>query len=251
MLELKVWSDYACFTRPENKAERVSYEVMTPSAARGVLEAIFWKPEFSWQVREIIVLNEVRRQSVLRNEVKSLASERSAKTWAASGGGFYAEGNRTQRHALILRDVAYIIRAEIILKPHTADPLIKYTETFTRRAEKGQAFHQPYLGNREFSAFFSLPDGHEKPANVVGQLGGEYAEAAGRLSLGRMLFDMDFTPTKKGRLKYRQHGAEGGRWIAGQAAPRFFDAELTEGGILRVPAHLYTPRETQQKGVKR
>lgn len=94
MLELKVWSDYACFTRPENKAERVSYDVMTPSAARGVLEAIFWKPEFSWQVREIVVLNEVKRQSILRNEINSRASERAAKTWSASGGGFYAEEDR-------------------------------------------------------------------------------------------------------------------------------------------------------------
>lgn len=249
MLELKVWSDYACFTRPENKAERVSYDVMTPSAARGVLEAIFWKPEFSWQVREIVVLNEVKRQSILRNEVNSRASERAAKAWATNGGGFYAEEDRAQRHALILRDVAYIIRAEMVLKPHTADPLVKYTEMFTRRAEKGQAFHQPYLGNREFSAFFSLPDGNEPPANVVRQLGGEYAErendGKGRLSLGRMLFDMEFTGAKKGRLKYRQHDVEGVRWVEGNATPRFFDAELVDKGILRVPAHLYAPREVK------
>lgn len=142
--------------------------------------------------------------------------------------------------------MAYIIRAEIMLKPRAADPLTKYTEMFTRRTEKGQAFHQPYLGNREFSAFFSLPDGNEQPANVVQQLGGEYAEAAGRLSLGRMLFDMEFTPAKKGRLKYRQHDVEGVRWVEGNATPRFFDAELVEGGILRVPAHLYATREVKR-----
>ena len=141
MLELKVWSDYACFTRPENKAERVSYDVMTPSAARGVLEAVFWKPEFGWRVREIVVLRPVKRFSILRNEVNTVASERAAKSWAASGGGFYAEEDRAQRHALVLKDVAYLIRAEMALTAHATDPLTKYTEIFSRRAEKGQAFH--------------------------------------------------------------------------------------------------------------
>jgi CRISPR-associated protein Cas5d len=239
VLELKVWSDYACFTRPENKAERVSYDVMTPSAARGVLESVLWKPEFSWRVREIVVLSEVKRLSILRNEVNTLASERAAKGWAASDGGFSAEGDRAQRHALILKDVAYLIRAEMVLKPHSTDPLTKYSEMFLRRAEKGQAFHQPYLGNREFTAFFSLPDGTEEPANLIRQLGGEYAERAGELSLGRMLFDLEFTEAKKGRLKYRQHSAEGGHWVEGNATPRFFDAKLTDGGVLRVPPELY------------
>lgn len=243
MLELKVWSDYACFTRPENKAERVTYDVMTPSAARGVLEAVFWKPEFSWQVRQIVVLREVKRFSILRNEVNSRASERAASTWAKSGGGFYAEEDRAQRHALVLRDVEYIIRAEMILKPHTTDPLVKYTEMFQRRAEKGQAFHQPYLGNREFTAFFSPPDGNEQPANIVRQLGGEYAEQKGELSLGRMLFDLDFKTARQGRLKYRQHDAQGVRWVDGQATPRFFDAVITDGGILRVPRELYERQE--------
>lgn len=239
MLELKVWADYACFTRPENKAERVSYDVMTPSAARGVLEAVFWKPEFQWQVREIVVLKEIKRHSILRNEVNKLAVVSSAQGWAKNGGGYFAEEDRAQRHSLILRDVEYIIRAEMMLKRHTTDPLTKYTEMFQRRVEKGQAFHQPYLGNREFTAFFSPPDGNEQPANIVKQLGGEYAVRDQKLSLGRMLFDVQYTPAKKGRLKYRQHDAEGGRWVEGQATPRFFDAVLTDGGVLKIPAHLY------------
>ena len=244
MLELKVWSDYACFTRPENKAERVSYDVMTPSAARGVLEAVFWKPEFGWRVREIVVLRPVKRFSILRNEVNSLASERAAKGWAASGGGFFAEEDRAQRHALVLKDVAYLIRAEMVLEPHATDPLTKYTEIFSRRAEKGQAFHQPYLGNREFTAFFSPPDGNEQPANVVRQLGGEYAEQEGELSLGRMLFDLEFQEVQKGRLKYRRHGPEGARWASGNATPHFFDAKLTGGGVLWVPKALYGEVDT-------
>lgn len=244
MLELKVWSDYACFTRPENKTERVSYDVMTPPAARGVLEAVFWKPELEWRVREIVVLKPVKRFSILRNEVNTLASERAAKGWAVNGGGFSAEEDRAQRHALVLRDVAYIIRAEMVLRPHATDPLTKYTEIFGRRAEKGQAFHQPYPGNREFTAFFSLPDGTERPADLIKQLGGEYAEQRGELDLGRMLFDLQLQSAKKGRLKYRQHDAEGARWATGNATPRFFDAKLTNGGILRVPRHLYGEVET-------
>lgn len=225
MLELKVWSDYACFTRPENKVERVSYDVMTPSAARGVLEAVFWKPEFEWQVRQIAVLNPIRRFSLLRNEVNTLASERTARNWAANGGGFFAEEDRAQRHALVLRDVCYVIRADMVLRPHAQDPLQKYTEMFTRRAEKGQAFHQPYLGNREFTAFFSLPDGDETPI--------DHTE-----DLGRMLFDLRFEEAPKGRLKYRAHGEGGGRWATGNALPKFFPARL-EKGVLHVPRDLY------------
>ena len=242
MLKVKVWSGEnsgACFTRPDNKVERVSYDVMTPSAARGVLEAIFWKPEFSWQVREIQVLKEVKRRSILRNEVKTLASEKTAQKWARDGGGFDAEDDRSQRHALILWDVAYVICADIVLRPHTADPLVKYTEMFQRRVEKGQAFHQPYLGTREFTAFFGPPEPGDRPANIVRQLGGEYAEQRGELDLGLMLFDLRFKEAKKGRVKYRAHGDKGPSWVQGNAQPIFFDAKLRDGGVLHVPAELY------------
>src|SRR5437773_1934793 len=113
-LEVKVWGDYACFTRPEMKVERVSYTVMTPSAARGVLEAIFWKPEFSWRVREIEVLKPIRYFSILRNEVQRRASGRSAEP-------FYADEDRTQRHTLGLRDVAYVIRADVAVRAHCSE----------------------------------------------------------------------------------------------------------------------------------
>ena len=225
MLELKVWGPYACFTRPENKVERVSYDVMTPSAARGVLEAVFWKPEFEWRVREIHVLNPIRRFSILRNEVNALASERAAQGWAKNGGGYVADEDRSQRHSLILRDVAYVIKADIVLKPRTADPLQKYTEMFTRRASKGQAFHQPYLGTREFTGFFELPDGKEQPIALSDEL-------------GRMLFDLRFEQAKKGRLKYRAHDGENADWVSGNATPSFFRARL-ENGVLHVPRELY------------
>jgi CRISPR-associated protein Cas5d len=99
-LEVKVWGAYACFTRPEMKAERVSYPVMTPSAARGLLEAIFWKPEMSWQAREIWVLHPIRHFSMLRNEVNSKATPVTARGWVKTGGGYFAEEDRAQRHTL-------------------------------------------------------------------------------------------------------------------------------------------------------
>ncbi|MCD0160031.1 type I-C CRISPR-associated protein Cas5 [Deinococcus sp. 6YEL10] len=241
MVKVKVWGWGALFTRPENKVERVSYDVMTPSAARGVLEAIFWKPEFQWQVREIHVLKEVRRHSILRNEVNTLASAKAAQKWAKDGGGFDAEDDRAQRNALILRDVAYVIYADIVLRPHATDPLAKYTEMFQRRVEKGQAFHQPYLGTREFTAFFGPPENSDRPANVVRQLGGEYAEQRQELDLGPMLFDLRFEEVRKGRVKYRAHGEGGRRWVQGNAQPVFFDAKLRHGGVLHVPAELYAP----------
>lgn len=229
MLALKVWSDFACFTRPESKVERMSYDVMTPSAARGVLEAVFWKPQFSWQIREIWVLRPIQRHSILRNEVNTIASGRTAQKWSTSGGGYYAEEDRSQRHSLILRDVAYIIHADIVLKAGVPDPLSKYRAMFERRVEKGQAHHQPYLGNREFTAFFSPPSPADKPI--------EYST-----DLGRMLFDLDFTPQAKGPMKFRHHQQVNGETqtavVDGRATPRFFSARL-EKGILRIPPELY------------
>ena len=202
-LEVKVWGDFACFTRPEMKVERVSYPVMTPSAARGVLESIFWKPEFAWRVREIWVLNEIRYFSILRNEVNSRSSERSARDWAHRGGGYVASEDRAQRHTLALRDVAYLIRADPVVRPGTADHVAKYRDQFRRRVSRGQCFATPYLGCREFSAGFSAPDGGERPVSSSE-------------SLGRMLLDLDYARDDSGR-----------------ATPRFFDAEL-RNGVLRV-----------------
>src|ERR1700681_1645556 len=130
LLEVKVWGELACFTRPEMKAERVSYPVITPSAARGILEAIFWKPEFSWQVREIWVLNEIRHFSILRNEVNSKAVAATAVRWGQSEGGYFAEEDRAQRHTLALRDVGYIVRADVILRDHATENVAKYRDQF-------------------------------------------------------------------------------------------------------------------------
>ncbi len=204
-LLIKVWGDLACFTRPEMKVARVSYPVMTPSAARGVLEAVFWKPEFRWQIEEIRVLKPIRYASILRNEINSRQSERSARSWQLDGsGGYDATTDRAQRHTLGLRDVAYIISAQVTLHPHAdADPA-KYRDQFRRRVREGRCFATPYLGCREFSACFAEPDGSEQPIDLSDEL-------------GPMLLDLSYQPDKSGRGK-----------------PRFFDAYL-EHGVLQVP----------------
>ena len=153
---------------------------------RGVLEAIFWKPEFRWRVREIEVLKPIRHFSILRNEMNSVQSERSARSWEPNGGGYYADADRAQRHTLCLRDVAYIVSADIELKPHAGENPAKYRDQFRRRVKRGQCFNQPYLGTREFSAFFGPPSGDERAIDVSDDL-------------GLMLLDVDFTAGREGR----------------------------------------------------
>jgi CRISPR-associated protein Cas5d len=211
-IEVRVWGEYACFTRPEMKVERVSYEVMTPSAARGVLESIFWKPEFQWRVREIRVLKPIRYFSIRRNEVSSRAVYRTARRWMEEGGGYYADEDRSQRHTLGLRDVAYIITADVALRADVRENPAKYRDQFRRRVARGQCHSTPYLGCREFAAGFAQPEGREAAQPITADL-------------GRMLFDLDY-------------GAGGGQRIE----PRFFGARL-EHGVLRVPSALYETGE--------
>ncbi|MBG0776144.1 MAG: type I-C CRISPR-associated protein Cas5 [Desulfovibrionaceae bacterium] len=181
---LKVWSDFACFTRPEMKVERVSYDVITPSAARAVLEAIHWKPAIRWVVERLHVLRPVRFTSIRRNEVASKASTDLAKTAMRDGRalGIAIEDDRQQRASLILRDVAYVIEARMEPTPRAGpdDNLAKHMEMFCRRAAKGQCFHRPYLGCREFPAHFELLDA--PPASPL----------RGSRDLGWMLHDLDY-----------------------------------------------------------
>jgi len=219
-LIVKVWADYACFTRPEFGAERVSYSVMTPSAARGVLEAIFWRPEFTWDVREIHVLKPIQHFSIVRNEISSWQSASSAKN---PDYRYFADNDRAQRHTLGLRNVAYVIQADVHLKAHANADEAKYRDQFRRRVKKGQCHHQPYLGTREFSAFFGEPDlDGDRPINHSDEL-------------GLMLLDMEFTPTAEAAtLEYFTHDASGAKVTRGKARPKFFRARLDQG-ILRVP----------------
>jgi len=223
---LEVSGDYACFTRPEMKVERVSYDVITPSAARAVFDAILWKPAIYWQVKKIEVLAPVKWISVRRNEVGKVASPRSK--------GIFIEVDRQQRAGLFLRDVNYRLHAEYIFIPpekrgRVFNPVpewlvdsgeagdlkkpddrkdeteAKYAAMFERRARKGQHFHQPYLGCREFAADVRLVDPTEEPAIPISET----------RDLGWMLYDMDYSDP-------------------GDIKPMFFRAKM-EGGVIRVP----------------
>lgn len=221
-LEVRVWGEYACFTRPEYKTERVTYSVMTPSAARGVLEAIFWKPEFAWEIREIVVLAPIRYFSIVRNEIRGQQSHRGLQRGAD---GFFAEERRVQRHTLALRDVDYVIRASMRLKAHATADVAKYRDQFRRRVARGQYFHHPYLGLREFSAHFAAPTGHEQGIPDSGDL-------------GRLFFDQAFVPQHGGPIQFRAPGGAGNGWTPGSAQAFFFDAAL-QSGVLSVPSSLY------------
>lgn len=207
---LEVTGDYACFTRPEMKVERVSYDVMTPSAARAVFEAILWKPALRWHVRKIEVLKPIRWMNLRRNEVASVISTRNVQTAMKNGKGDLGldiETDRQQRAGLFLRDVAYRIHAdlEFISAKDPQGNARKYEEMFERRAQKGQCVNQPYLGCREFAAHFRLveePKAEAVPVDISPDL-------------GFMLHDMDFTNPS-------------------DPQPRFFRAQL-QSGVMMVP----------------
>ena len=162
-IRLHVWGERACFTRPEMKVERVSYDVLTPSAARGILEAILWKPQIRWEVDRIHVLKPIRFQSFRRNEVGSkIPAQKAAqamRSGSTAGLRLVADQDRQQRASTLLVDVAYVIEAHFDLVPGKAGPEdspAKYVSMFNRRAGSGQCFHRPCLGTREFPADFAL-----------------------------------------------------------------------------------------------
>jgi len=169
-VRLHVWGERACFTRPELKVERVSYDVITPSAARGILEAVHWKPAIRWHIDRIHVLRPIRFQSFRRNEVGAKASAANAasamKRGDTNGLGLIVDENRQQRATLALVDVAYVIEAHFTMTDRAGpeDSAAKHISMFNRRAEQGQCFHRPCLGTREFDAEFALlPDGAPLP----------------------------------------------------------------------------------------
>lgn len=210
-IRLHVWGDFALFSRPEFKAERVSYDVITPSAARGVLEAVYWKPEIRWVIDRLRVLRPIRFTSQRRNEVavKVPANAVGSAMKAGQGNlGIYVEEQRQQRAALLLRDVAYVIEAHFDIVSGEANPA-KHLDTFNRRAKAGQAFTRPYLGTRENAAHFALLDGSYEPHD-------ELPADQRNKDLGWMLHDIDF---------------------ANDRQPRFFHAQLQDGLITVPPFH--------------
>ncbi|MEI6055336.1 MAG: type I-C CRISPR-associated protein Cas5c [Lentisphaerota bacterium] len=196
---LEVNGEYACFTRPEMKVERVSYDVITPSAARAIFEAVLWKPAISWHVKKIEVLSPIRWISVRRNEVGKVASPRSE--------GIFIEEERQQRAGLFLRDVNYRLYAEFAFTPSvdakSDETEAKYAAMFERRAKNGQCFNQPYLGCREFSCSFKLIDPSIDISTPIAET----------RNLGWMLYDMDLSDPKN-------------------IKPLFFRAQMSNGTII-------------------
>ena len=205
---LHISGDYACFTRPEMKIERVSYDIITPSAARGVLEAILWKPAIRWNIEQIELLKPIQWTSVRRNEVKEVASIANAKKAMNAGKGdlgLLIEDHRLQRASLLLRDVAYVIQASFHMTDAAGEreDCRKFEQMFRRRMDKGQHFHHPYLGCREF------------PACVRWAEESDQALSEENRSLGWMLLDMNYSSKNP--------------------YPMFFNAEFNKG-IVRVPS---------------
>ncbi len=208
----KVWGDYACFTRPEMKAERVSYDVMTPSAARGILTAIYWKPAIRWVIDRITVLRPIRFENIRRNELAvqgksgvkvSISNVTRAINNGQSPVEVFIEDKRQQRAGLVLRDVAYRIEAHFEFAGGKDNNEGKHLDIFNRRVAKGQCFHRPYLGCREFAAEFGQDDVDEP-----------HPELSGERDLGWMLHDIDFD-----------------NWMR----PHFFRATMRDG-VIEVPA---------------
>ncbi len=185
---VEVWGDYALFTRPELKVERVSYDVMTPSAARGLLEAIYWHPGMRWVIDRIYVLNPIRFTNIRRNEVSATASAAKARTVMSGGDAdlyICTQDCIQQRAAMVLQDVHYVIEAhfEMTDRATPEDNPGKFCDIMRRRLEKGQCFHQPCFGAREFPAHFrAWQEG--KP---------ETAYPDSERELGFMLYDMDYS----------------------------------------------------------
>lgn len=185
-IKVEVWGDHALFTRPEMKVERVSYDVMTPSAARGLIEAVYWHPGLRWYVDKIHVLNPIRFTSIRRNEVKSKISSSNVRS-AMNGGDaplyINTSSDIQQRASMLLKDVHYVIEAHFQLtdKATAADNAGKFKDIVRRRLEKGQCYHQPCFGTREFPASFGMWQG------------GEIRAIDESRDLGYMLYDMDYS----------------------------------------------------------
>ncbi len=219
-IKLLVWGDRASFNRPEMKVERVTYDVMTPSAARGILEAIYWKPQMKWVIDRIHVLNPIRFSNIRRNELGGKIAVNMKNTSDGSEMGVLIAENRQQRAGIILLNVKYGIEAhiDVVEKDRTNEHSgAKHLEMFKRRASNGQYFHHPYFGNREFPVNFELVEEFPKPHEELKDT-----------DFGYMLNDMVFTPDKKGRVVESSQG----RRLS--ATPVFFRAKM-KNGVIEVP----------------
>lgn len=196
-VRLEVWGDFACFTRPELKVERFSYPVITPSAARGILEALFWHPGLRWIIDKIYILSEIQYTNIRRNELKAKISASNVLSFAAKGEGELYQSTKDdiqQRASTLLKDPRYIIEAHFEMTEHAnpSDNPGKFREIFVRRARKGQCYHMPYLGGREFPAHFRLYEEESIAAAYHGET----------RDLGLMLYDIDYSDSNNLRSTF-------------------------------------------------
>lgn len=205
--QVEFWGQFACFSRPEMKTERVSYDVMTPSAARGAVESIYWHPSITYAIDRIHILNPIRTMNIRRNETKSVINARNVRQemQAGTAKGFIATSkNIAQRASLLLRDVRYVVEGRILLDPRqmqAGDNAEKFHSILTRRIQRGQCYHQPCFGCREFPAHFREPDMSAVTCT---------ADLKGDIDLGYMLWDMDFTDVQQPRpMFFRAHVKDG------------------------------------------
>lgn len=193
-IKIEVWGDYACFTRPEMKVERVSYDIITPSAARGILEAIYWHPGLQYHIDKIYLLSPINFMNIRRNEIENKISALSARSALRSGTVLetYAEEQRQQRAAMILKNVHYVIEAHFTMTDRAtpSDNPAKFQAMLKRRVERGQFFCQPYFGCREFPVNFREWTGDTIPSLPVTQ------------DLGYMLYDMDYNNPENIKPKF-------------------------------------------------
>jgi CRISPR-associated protein Cas5d len=260
---LRVWGDFACFTRPEMKVERVSYPVMTPSAARGILEAVFWEPEMYYLIDTIHIVKRGSWFSTRRNEINTVVSIHNVKQWMESpdkskpiqaGGGAH---DGTQRNMLGLRDVEYLVTAEVRLTElanRSSDNIAKYIEQIRRRASSGKCFHRPYMGVREFDAFFEFVDDAQEAFDKSNAIPIRYEPLglmlydvfdyrlfekgfkwldADQLETARLKFEKSLVGLKKGEATKRRKAylADAARLFIGERIkpqPSFFQAEIKD-----------------------
>lgn len=221
MFCIEVWGDFALFTRPEMKVERVSYPVITPSACRAIFEAILWKPAIEWQIKRVEILSPIKWLSVRRNEVGTKLSTRNAQSMMnGKGKNDYAiiiDDNRQQRASLLLKDVRYRVYADFIMtdKAGKADNRVKFTQMFERRAKKGQCFYQPYLGCREFSAHFEYIELDKNNQPLFEGTENNITPIAENQDMGYMLYDLDFSTIN-------------------DPQPMFFHAQMKDG-VISIP----------------
>lgn len=218
-MKVKFWGEWAQFTRPEYKAEPHTYLTLTPTAAVGMLESIFWKPEIKYKINKITVLNPIQTVTMQRNMVESKQSPRVAKNWMQKEGigNYYVTSDRAQRNHVILKDVAYIVDFNFDITVDADNLSDKYSAQIKRRIERGQCYRQPYFGCREFPAFFSHPSADDIPAS----------ELKGVTDLGLMPKELHFIPDSKGSIFWKSNNT----LIKGKVIVEFAPLTMVDGVV--------------------